>query len=138
MAIRTSGPPAAIDSRGSALTGPPLTPAEVRKWAAHASRVALESRTRQARPQTTPLPLGAYVGTYESPALGRMVWTLENGRLQVRMGVAAGDVEVFNGAQHEFRVTLTGGGSVVAFDVTPGARQPSGLRWADQVFTRVQ
>ena len=67
-----------------------------------------------------------------------MVWTLENGRLRVRMGVAAGDVEVFNGPQHEFRVTLTGGGSVVGFNVPPGARQPSGLRWADQVFARGQ
>jgi hypothetical protein len=67
-----------------------------------------------------------------------MVWTLENGRLHVRMGVAVGDVEVFNGPQHEFRITLTGGGSVAAFDVAPGARQPSGLRWADQAFTRIQ
>jgi CubicO group peptidase (beta-lactamase class C family) len=127
------------------LAKPTLLARSEERWKAFVDEVARgraaiakDLATRQARPQTTPLPLGAYVGTYESPALGRMVWTLENGRLQVRMGVAAGDVEVFNGAQHEFRVTLTGGGSVVAFDVTPGARQPSGLRWADQVFTRVQ
>jgi hypothetical protein len=99
--------------------------------------IAKDVATRQARSQTTLLPLNAYLGTYESPAIGRMVWTLESGRLHVRMGVAAGDVEVYNGVQHEFRITLTGGGSVVAFDVAPGAQQPAGLRWADHVFTRV-
>jgi CubicO group peptidase (beta-lactamase class C family) len=128
-----------------ALAKPTLTVRSEERWKAFVGEVARgraaiakDLATRQSRPQTTPLPFDAYVGTYESPVLGRMVWTLDNGRLHVRMGIAAGDVEVYNGPQHEFRITLTGGGSVAAFDVAPGARQPSGLRWADQVFTRVQ
>jgi CubicO group peptidase (beta-lactamase class C family) len=127
------------------LAKPALAVRTEERWKAFSDEVARgraaiakDLATRRARPQTTPLPLGAYAGTYQSPALGRMVWTFEEGRLQVRMGIAAGDVEVYNGAQHEFRITLTGGGSVAAFDVAPGARQPSGLRWADQAFTRVQ
>jgi len=126
------------------LAKPTLPVRSEERWKAFVDQVARarafiakDLATRQARPQTTPLPLDAYVGTYESPPLGRMVWTLENGRLQVRMGIAVGEVEVYNGAQHEFRITLTGGASVAAFDVAPGARQASGLHWANQAFTRI-
>jgi hypothetical protein len=47
-----------------------------------------ERTTRGARPQVTPLPLSAYAGTYESVALGRMIWTFRDGRLNVKMGIA--------------------------------------------------
>ena len=92
---------------------------------------------RQERPQTTPLPLEAYSGTYERPVLGRMVWTIENRQLQVRMGVARGNVEVYSGAKNQFRVGLTERGSVVEFIVPENARQPIGLRFVNQMFTRV-
>ena len=93
--------------------------------------------TRQARPQTTPLPLSAYVGIYDSEALGRMVWTLEDGHLKVRMGIARGEVEVYDGSQYQLRVTLTGSGAVVTFVVPKGAERPTALRFAEETFTRV-
>ncbi len=127
------------------LAKPGLTKRTEERWKAFSDElargravIAKDLATRQARPQTTPLPLDAYVGTYENPALGRMLWTLENGRLHVRMGVARSDVEVYNGGQYQLRVELTGGGSVVTFDVAQGARQPTGLRFMNETFTRVQ
>lgn len=100
--------------------------------------IARDLANRQARSQTTLLPLSAYAGTYESPVLGRMVWTLQNNRLDVKMGVAHGNVEVFNGTQHQFRVDLTGGGSIVTFEVGDGIRQPTALQFANEKFTRLE
>jgi CubicO group peptidase (beta-lactamase class C family) len=100
-------------------------------------RAKKDLATRQARPQTTPLPWSAYVGAYESEALGRMIWTLENGRLQVRMGIARGDVEVYDGPRFQLRTTLTGAGSVATFVVPEGADRPTALRWFGETFTRV-
>jgi CubicO group peptidase (beta-lactamase class C family) len=94
--------------------------------------------SRRARPQVTPLPREAYVGTYDSPVLGRMIWTLADDRLRVRMGVARSDAEVFNGDAHQMRVELTGSGTVVSFDVPAGATRPTGLRFLNQAFTRVE
>jgi CubicO group peptidase (beta-lactamase class C family) len=99
--------------------------------------IAKDFENRQARPQATPIPMEGYVGTYESPALGRMVWTLENGRLMVQMGIAHSAVEVFNGTQNQLRVELTGGGSVVTFDVPLGESQATALRFMNQSFARV-
>ena len=100
--------------------------------------IARDLATRQSRPQTTPLALPAYAGTYESRALGSMVWTLENNRLQVAMGIARGMAEAYDAAKHQFRVDLTGGGSVVSFRVTPGAPAPESLQFQNQTFTRVR
>jgi len=126
------------------LSKPSLTERVEERWKAFTAElargreaIARDLATRQARPQTTSLPFEAYAGTYESPVLGKMVWTLENGRLQVRMGVAHGNVEVYNGTQNRFRVDLTGGGAVVDFTVTDGAKQPGSLRFLDQTFTRL-
>ncbi len=96
-----------------------------------------DATTRGARAQTTPLPWTAYAGTFESEGWGRMVWTLEEGRLKVRMGLAIGDVEVYDGARYQFRVSLTGSGSVVTFVVPAGAGAPTALRFADETFARV-
>lgn len=97
-----------------------------------------ERTTRGARPQITPLPLSAYAGTYDGPALGRMIWTFEAGRLNVTMGIARGDVEVYDGTKYQLRLDLGGAGAVVTFDVPNGAQRPVGLRFLDYVFTRVQ
>ncbi len=97
---------------------------------------AFDLATRKARSQTTPLGLDAYAGTYESPVLGRMTWTIEGGRLRVRMGIAESAVEVFDGAQHQFRVELTGGGAGVTFEVPAGARQPVAVSYMGQRFAR--
>lgn len=126
------------------LTKPGLTERTEERWKAFTDElargraaIAKDLAALQARPQTTPLPLDAYVGTYENPALGRMVWTLDSGRLRVRMGVAHSEVEVYNGAQYQLRVELTGGGSVATFDVAQGAPQPTGLRFMNEAFKRV-
>jgi hypothetical protein len=93
---------------------------------------------RQARPQSTPLPWSAYVGAYESEALGRMIWTLDDGRLHVQMGIAKGDVEVYDGARFQLRTTLTGAGSVATFVVPASASRPTAVQWMDETFTRVE
>ena len=67
-----------------------------------------------------------------------MVWTIENGQLRVRMGMASSEVEVFDGTEHQLRVELTGGGTVVTFRVEQGDRQPLGLQYLSYEFVRVQ
>jgi CubicO group peptidase (beta-lactamase class C family) len=93
---------------------------------------------RQARPQSTPLPWSAYVGAYESEALGRMIWTLDDGRLHVQMGIAKGDVEVYEGTRFQLRTTLTGAGSVATFVVPESASRPTAVQWMGETFTRVE
>lgn len=95
-----------------------------------------DAAARNARPQTTPLPLAAYAGEYASPVLGRMRWTWEEDRLLVRWGVAESTVEVYDGGQHELRVELLGGGAVVAFDVPTGATRPIGFQFLNRTFKR--
>lgn len=99
--------------------------------------LAKERATRASRPQVTPRPLDAYAGIYESPALGRMTWTVEDGRLAVRMGVAQSRVEVFNSGREQFRVEFGGSGFVVTFRADSGDGAPKGLEFLGQEFTRV-
>jgi hypothetical protein len=66
-----------------------------------------------------------------------MMWTLDDGRLHVTMGIARGDVEVYDGMRYQLRTTLTGAGSVVTFIVPEGAQRPTALSWLDETFTRV-
>jgi len=99
--------------------------------------VARDRAARAARPQVTPLPLSAYTGTYESEALGRMTWTFVDGALKVKMGIAEGNVEVYDGARYQLRVDLDGGGSIVTFMVPEGATRPVALRFLDYGFVRV-
>jgi CubicO group peptidase (beta-lactamase class C family) len=127
-----------------ALEKPGLAQRTEERWAAFTkgmaqreAAIAKDRATRQARSQKTPLPLDAYVGAYESPALGRMVWTLENGRLKVQMGIARGDVEVYDSARNQLRIEITGGGSVVTFLDEPGAPRPARFEWLGHEFLRV-
>ena len=83
------------------------------------------------------LPLAAYAGTYDSEALGRMKWTIMDGHLKVKMGIAEGDVEVYDGPKYQLRVDLLGGGSVVTFVVPEGAPRPVALKFLDYDFVRV-
>jgi len=99
--------------------------------------IARDRATRAARPQVTPLPLSAYAGTYDSEALGRMQWTFANGHLKVKMGLAEGNVEVYDGTKNQLRVDLLGGGSVVTFVVPEGTPRPSKLKFLDYDFVRV-
>jgi CubicO group peptidase (beta-lactamase class C family) len=83
-------------------------------------RVAADRARRAARPQTLPLPLEAYAGTYENELYGRIVFTVVNGKLEARAGAAWSAVEVFDGAQNALRVELTGSGQVARVAVENG------------------
>jgi CubicO group peptidase (beta-lactamase class C family) len=96
-----------------------------------------ERKTRGSRPQVTPLPLSAYAGMYESVALGRMIWSFNDGRLRAKWSTLESDVEVFDGAKYQLRVELTGGGSVVSFTVPDGASRPTAFRFSDYEFKRI-
>jgi CubicO group peptidase (beta-lactamase class C family) len=88
--------------------------------AAIRQKVKEDRDRRAARPQETAHPLRAYVGEFENPLYGRMVWSMEKGRLRVRMGALESDTEVFDGSKDQIRVELTGGGDVVEFEC-PGS-----------------
>ncbi len=92
--------------------------------------------TRKARPQVTPLPLSAYAGTYESPALGRLVLTFANGKLRAKMGIAESDVEVYDGEKYQLRVEVVGP-AVLTFQVPAGGKKPTSARLGDWEFARV-
>ena len=91
---------------------------------------------RAARPQTTPLPLAAYAGRYESPLLGTLVLELNpEGKLEARAGVAWSAVEVFDGTRHQLRVELFGSGSVLTMNVE--SDRVVGATLNGQTFRRV-
>jgi CubicO group peptidase (beta-lactamase class C family) len=90
-------------------------------------RTQADRDRRAARPQTLPHALEAYAGVYESPRLGRIVWSIRDGRLHVQIGLAQSAVEVFNGAENQLRVELTGGGTVATFEFPDGAERASAM-----------
>ena len=95
-------------------------------------RIAADRARRAARPQTLPLPLEAYAGTYENELYGRLVFSVVNGKLEARAGQAWSAVEVFDGTQNALRVELTGSGQVARFTIEGGravAVEVSGLRF---------
>jgi len=93
---------------------------------------------RAARPQTLPHPLESYAGVYESPRLGRIVWTIrDDGRLHAAIGLAQSVVEVFNGENNQLRVELTGGGTVVTFEFPEDADNATALVVAGERFERI-
>jgi CubicO group peptidase (beta-lactamase class C family) len=73
--------------------------------------VADDIAKRAARPQTWPLPLDAYAGTYRNPNFGTIAIAREGGGLQASMGAARSAIEVADPAKHQLRVTLLGFGS---------------------------
>jgi CubicO group peptidase (beta-lactamase class C family) len=85
--------------------------------AAARERVAADRARRAARPQTLPLPIDAYAGTYENQLYGRLVFSVVNGKLEARAGQAWSPVEVYDGANNALRVELTGSGQVARFTV---------------------
>lgn len=54
------------------------------------------------------------------------------------MGIARGDVEGYDSARYQFRIELTGGGSVVTFRDEPGTQRPARFEWLGHEFLRVQ
>jgi hypothetical protein len=83
--------------------------------------VAADRARRASRPQTTALPLSAFVGRYANDAFGTLDVTLRDGRIHVRNGVLESVAEVFDGAKNALRVELTPGtGGVLEFHATDG------------------
>lgn len=79
-------------------------------------------RERAARMAPLPHPLEAYAGTYVNDALGRITWRVVAGGLEAHIGLLGARAEVYDAAEDQLRVELTGGGTVVdfAFDADGG------------------
>lgn len=101
------------------------------------ARIAANRAERRARPQELPHPLEAYAGTYDSPTYGRLVWTLENGRLVARIGALRSAAETMNAAENVLRVELVpGSGAPVRFTFEDGRAVRA--VWNDVAFERVR
>lgn len=107
-----------ITAHGGAVLEQMAEQAEQRR-----DRIRADRDRRAGRPQVLPHPLEAYAGIYESARLGRMIWSVHDGRLHAQIGLAQSDVEVFNGEQNQLRVELTGGGTVASFEFPEGAER---------------
>ena len=96
----------------------------------------LEERNKRAqRNQDLPLPLAAYAGEYHNPAFGALSCQVEGGELIFRIGGLEATAEIFNGAKHQFRVELTGSGSVAGAEVV--GDRVRGMSIGDWNFARV-
>jgi len=99
-------------------------------------RAAEDLARRASRPQILAHEIEAYVGTYANPLIGHMVWTVENGKLAMRMGAAIAEVEVYDGQANKLRVDFTGSGNVVEFRFGPGVTKARSVIMMGQEFTR--
>ncbi|MGA7297332.1 MAG: serine hydrolase domain-containing protein [Rhodanobacteraceae bacterium] len=99
------------------------------RFARHLAKQAKTQSTRQE--ETLPHPRKAYTGVYENPQLGSMTWTLRGNQLQVAIGEAQCDAQIYAADKNQFRVELTGGGEVITFrfhnhDATPASLEYNG------------
>jgi CubicO group peptidase (beta-lactamase class C family) len=71
----------------------------------------------RAERQRQPLrhPLADFAGTYENTAFGKMVFSMNGGRLQYRWGALYGPVEIFDASKDQMRIEVVGSGNVVGF-----------------------
>lgn len=92
---------------------------------------------RAARLAPLPHPLDAYAGRYENPHVGRMEWRVVAGGLEVRMGAAWCRAEVYAAAENKLRITLTGGGEVVAFTFPPAGGPAASLEYDGRSLVRI-
>jgi hypothetical protein len=83
-------------------------------------RQARDLAARSARRQPLPHPLSAYAGSYYNEIAGCLDIQVGRDGLRARMGAAEGDIDVTDGPMHRVEVDLTGGQSVIAFDVDDG------------------
>lgn len=109
------GNTAAIERYRRQITELPARAAQERK------AIADDRARRAARPQTTALPLSAYVGRYASDPYGTLEVTLRDGRIYVRNGVLESVAEVFDGQKNALRAEITPGtGGVLEFVAVDG------------------
>lgn len=100
-------------------------------------RMAEGMERRKARQVPLGHPLEAYAGVYESPRSGRMEWRVVAGGLEVHMGVAQARAEVFDAAEDQLRVELTGGGSVADFEFAHADGPATAVIYEGEALTRV-
>lgn len=93
---------------------------------------------RAARQVPLPHPLEAYTGVYEHPALGRMEWRVAGDDLEVSMGIAKSEAEVYAAAEDQLRVELTGGGEVIDFTFPEGGGPAESLEYNGFTMARVE
>jgi CubicO group peptidase (beta-lactamase class C family) len=93
---------------------------------------------REARQVPLPHPLEDYAGVYEHPALGRMEWRVVDDHLEVSMGVAESEAEVYAAAEDKLRVELTGGGEVIDFTVPEGGGPARSLEYNGFTLERME
>ncbi|HET6341718.1 MAG TPA: serine hydrolase [Gemmatimonadota bacterium] len=93
---------------------------------------------RAARQVPLPHPLEAYAGAYEHPALGRMEWRVVGDGLEVSMGIAESEAEVYAAAEDQLRVELTGGGEVIDFTFPEGGGAAESLEYNGFTMARVE
>ncbi|MBB6087273.1 serine hydrolase [Wenzhouxiangella marina] len=96
-------------------------------------RIAQSLAERAERLAPLPRPLSAYTGRFHNPAMGTMQWQAVAGGLEVWMGIAHARAEIFDAPQEQFRLTLTGGGSVAGFEFDEDGNVER-LRWNGQDF----
>lgn len=99
--------------------------------------IAEDAARREARPQTLPHPLTAYVGTYENPLTGTIVWEQHGDRLHARWGLLQSIAEVFDHTSNKLRVELEpGSGEVIEFKMTDG--RAASLVYGGREYVRVK
>ena len=79
------------------------------------AQVASSDSVRASRQKPLDRPLDRFAGTYDSPALGSIVFALRDGRLHYTWGVLSGPVEVYDAATRKLRFEVAGTGQVAEF-----------------------
>lgn len=102
-----------------------------------ASRFEQALADRAKRLEPLPHNLAGYAGTYRNEEMGTMNWQVVARGLEVSMGMAQSRAEIFKAADNQLRVTLTGGGSVAAFNFSEDEDFAQSVEWNDFVFKRV-
>ena len=101
------------------------------------TNLAKDAADRKARRVPLPRPLQDYAGTYENNSFGRMEWRVAGGGLEVRMGVASSEAEVFDSATHQVRVAIAGDRELMEF-VVPTAGPARAVKYRNQTFERAR
>lgn len=111
----------------------------IHRKATYARHFAKELNIRRARQQERLLhPLKWFAGEYDNPTLGKMVWQLHDGQLEVSAGVARSNAEIYAAAKNQLRVELTGGGEVVTFQFPDNGGPAQSLTYNGYVFERAR
>lgn len=105
------------------------------RLATYRERYAKHLRERKQRASPLDYPLETYADIYENNELGTMEWHLDEGGLEVRLGIAHSPAEIYDAGDNAFRIEVNGGGSVAHFLVDESGNV-SGVRFLEREFTR--